>query len=72
MLTRVALCAVAFWACGAGAAELPSREAKTKAPEDKLRTCTIGGEPGFVLPGGGCVHIGGYVSVGVSAGNLKH
>jgi len=59
-------------ACGAGAAELPSRAAKTKPPEAKARTCEIGGARGFETPGGGCVRIGGYVSVGVAGGNVRH
>jgi hypothetical protein len=58
-------------ACGAGAAELPSRAAKTK-PAEKPRICEIGGEQGFVTPGGGCMRVGGYVSVGVTGGNVKH
>jgi hypothetical protein len=58
-------------ASGAVAAELPSRAAKAKPPEAKARTCEIGGESGFQTPGGGCVRIGGYVSVGVSSGSLR-
>ena len=63
--------AVVVWTCGAGAAELPSRSAKAKAPEAKARTCEIGGEQGVELANGMCVKIGGYVSVGVTAGTLR-
>jgi hypothetical protein len=67
----VALVAAAFCVCAASAAELPSRGVKTKAPQDKVRTCFIGGEKGFETPGGTCLRIGGYVSVGVSGGNVR-
>jgi hypothetical protein len=65
------LLAAALWACGASAAELPSRGVKTKAPQNKAGTCLIDGEKGFATPGGGCVRIGGYVSVGATSGNLR-
>ena len=71
MKRALALLAVALWACGAGAAELPSRGVKTKAPQDKVRTCFIGGEKGFEAPDGTCLRISGYVSVGVSGGNVR-
>jgi hypothetical protein len=67
----LAICAVVVWSCGAGAAELPSRAAKAKPAEEKARSCEIGGEQGFVTQGGGCVRVGGYVSVGVGAGNIR-
>ena len=60
------LFAAALWACGASAAELPSRAAKTKAPQDKARTCFIDGAKGVETPGGMCIRVSGYVSVGVS------
>ena len=59
------------WACASGAAELPVRTAKAKPSENKAATCEIGGERGFVTPGGGCVHVGGYISSAMSAGDLK-
>jgi hypothetical protein len=55
---------------GAGAAELPSRNAPTSAA--KAKTCSVDGEPGIVLPGGdACVRISGSVSAQVSAGSLS-
>jgi len=68
---RLALLALLAASVGANAAELPSRAAKPKA-DDKARVCEIGGERGFAVPGGGCVKISGYVSVGAAAGNVKH
>ena len=70
MRVCLTLCAL-LWACGAGAAELPSRSAKAK-PEDKAQTCEIGGAQGLLLANGTCVRVSGYVSSGVEAGNLKH
>jgi len=64
--------AVALWACGAGAAELPSRGVKTKAPGDKAQVCFIDGKRGVETPGGTCIRIGGYVSVDVGGGNVRH
>jgi hypothetical protein len=58
-------------ATAAGAAELPSRAARAK-PEEKLRTCEIGGAQGVLLANGTCIKIGGYVSVGATSGSLKH
>jgi hypothetical protein len=56
-------------ATGAGAAELPSRDAR---PAAKAKTCVIDGAPGVVLPGGdACVRISGSVSAQVSAGSLS-
>ena len=63
--------ALAALATVAGAAELPSRAAKTK-PEEKLRTCEIGGMQGVLLGNGTCLRNSGYVSAGVSGGNVKH
>ena len=71
---RLALALGVAMACaiGAGAAELPSRAQKDKPSESKAKTCEIDGERGVVTPFGGCVRIGGYVTLGVSSGNLKH
>ena len=71
-MRRFALCAAALWACGAGATELPSRAVKAKPPEVKARECVIAGERGFETPGGVCVRVSGYVSVGVTAGDVGH
>jgi hypothetical protein len=68
---RLALAAVALAASGACAAELPTRLHDPKCEAPKARPCEIDGESGVALPGGGCVKIGGYVSVGAAA-NLKH
>jgi hypothetical protein len=63
--------ALALAASGARAAELPTRLHDPKREPPKARTCEIDGERGVALPGGGCVKVGGYVSVGAAA-NLKH
>ena len=55
---------------GAQAAELPSHAARTR-PEAKAGACEIDGERGIALPGGGCVKLSGYVSVGAT-GVLRH
>ncbi len=56
-------------ATGAGAAELPSRDAR---PAAAAKTCTVDGAPGVVLAGGdACVRISGSVSAQVSAGSLS-
>ena len=59
------------WAGGAGAVELPARTAKARPAENRAAYCEIDGVRGFATPGGGCVRVGGYVSVGVSSGGLK-
>ena len=57
-------------ATGAGAAELPSRNAPPLAA--KGQTCSVDGAPGVLLPGGQtCMRISGTVSAGVSAGSLS-
>ncbi len=67
----LALAAALACAQSVSAAELPSRSAKASQADQKARECTIDGEPGIELPGGTCVRISGYVSTGVSAGNVK-
>jgi hypothetical protein len=54
----------------ANAAELPTlKPVKT----EHAKSCTIGGMTGVMAPGSDtCVKIGGYVSVGVTAGNVGH
>jgi hypothetical protein len=54
----------------AGAAELPSRDAKP--PAQKARRCEIAGRPGYLAADGQtCIRISGFVSGQVSGGNLK-
>jgi hypothetical protein len=53
----------------AQSAELPNMKAAPTAP---LKKCKVGGMAGVVIPGSGaCVKIGGYVSGGVEAGDVK-
>jgi hypothetical protein len=73
MKRRVFALSAAFaFTHSAWAAELPSRNAKATQADRKAHDCMIDGERGVELPGGGCVRISGYVSTGVSAGNVKH
>ncbi len=65
------LAACLFAAGGALAAELPSRREAPPAKPPALRSCEIDGEPGVPLGNGGCLHIGGYVDVGVTASGGK-
>jgi hypothetical protein len=60
---------VAFSAAApAISAELPSRKS---APPVPVRTCEIGGKPGYRLPGSDvCLKLRGYVSGQISAGTL--
>jgi len=60
------------WTGASSAAELPSRQAKSKPVDPRAHECVIDGERGVALPGGGCVRMSGYVSVGVTGGNIKH
>jgi hypothetical protein len=54
------------------AAELPSgKKAKATAPTQSLRHCDLGGVSGVLAANGVCVHLGGYVSAGVGAQNVK-
>ncbi len=54
---------------GAQAPDLPTI---MPAPAEHLRACYVGGMAGVVVPGGGaCVKIGGYVTGGVEAGNVR-
>ena len=71
MRFRLACLAALTFAGAAAAAELPSRAEKAKPAAGKAQECEIDGERGMALPGGGCVRVGGYVSVGVGAGNVK-
>ncbi len=71
MSARFVVVALIAASLGAQAAELPSRAEKPKAGE-KARACEIEGEQGLALPGGGCVKIGGSITVGATAGNIKH
>ena len=55
----------------AQSAELPSRTAKPAKSDDKAQSCEIDGHKGIAISGGACMRISGYVSVGVTAGNVK-
>jgi hypothetical protein len=56
-------------AIAAQAAELPNMKA---APTERVKKCNVGGMAGVVIPGTStCVKIGGYVSGGVEAGDVK-
>lgn len=70
-MARLVLLGALLLASGSAyAAELPSRHNDTR-PKPAARKCEIDGDAGVPIPGGGCMHIGGYVSVGVNAGTLK-
>jgi hypothetical protein len=62
-IAAVAACAMA------SAAELPTAKPK---PAEKMRTCMIGDQKGFLLAGSDtCVKLGGYISVGGALGNAR-
>jgi hypothetical protein len=72
---RLPLALALLGAISANAAELPSRSTKSGASVNagrKAQACEIGGEQGLRLANGTCVRVSGYVSAGVSAGNVKH
>jgi hypothetical protein len=51
------------------AAELPSMKSTST---QHAKACNVGGMAGVVIPGSDmCVKIGGYISGGVEAGNLR-
>ena len=55
------------------AAELPARNAQSTKPKqaEPVRRCDIAGSPGILAANGVCVRMSGYISSGVSAGQLK-
>ena len=55
------------------AAELPAQNAQSKKPKpaEPVRHCDIAGSPGVLAANGVCVRMSGYISTGVSAGQLK-
>jgi hypothetical protein len=55
------------------AAELPVQNAQSKKPKtaEPVRHCDIAGSPGILAANGVCVRMSGYISSGVSAGQLK-
>ncbi len=56
-------------AIAAQAAELPNLKAP---PTERAKKCNVGGMEGVLIPGTTtCAKIGGYVSGGVEAGNVK-
>jgi len=66
--------AVALLGAIAGqAAELPAQNAQSKKPKqaEPVRHCDIAGSPGILAANGVCVRMSGYISSGVSAGQLK-
>jgi len=68
---RAALAGAAFLAAvaGAKAAELPTTRS---AQQKHVKTCTVSGMTGYVLPGSTfCVKVGGYISSEVGVGNVK-
>jgi hypothetical protein len=72
-LRHALACLAALGLTGAAAAaELPARAEKSERAAQTTRECEIDGERGVALPGGGCVRVSGYVSVGVGAGNVRH
>jgi hypothetical protein len=71
-ITAIAAAAVLAAGGGAGAAELPSRDANSPTSADKAKTCTIDGAPGVVMPGSDvCMRISGAVNATVSGGSLS-
>ena len=55
----------------AGAVELPTKLRKQDAPA-KAQSCEIDGHEGVLIAGSNaCIRISGYVSAGVTGGNLK-
>jgi hypothetical protein len=53
----------------AKAAELPTTRS---APQKHAKTCNVDGMAGYSVPGSTfCVRLGGYISGGVAAGNVK-
>jgi hypothetical protein len=66
--------AVALLGAIAGqAAELPAQNTQSKKPKqaEPVKHCDIAGSPGIVAATGVCVRMSGYISTGVSAGQLK-
>ncbi len=68
-----ALVAALLGAVAGQAAELPAQNAQSKAPKqaEPVRHCDIAGSPGILAGNGVCVRMSGYISSGVSAGQLK-
>ena len=55
------------------AAELPSQPKKPKPPEaaQAMKKCNVAGITGVLAANGVCVKLGGYISTGVSVGQIK-
>jgi hypothetical protein len=68
-----ALVAALLGAITGQAAELPAQNAQSKKPKqaEPVRRCDIAGSPGILAANGVCVRMSGYISSGVSAGQLK-
>ena len=67
----LALAATLLAASPSFAAELPSGKKARPAPTESVRHCNIGGVSGVLGANGVCVHLGGYVSAGVGAQQIK-
>jgi hypothetical protein len=68
-----AFVAALLGAIASQAAELPAQNAQNKKPKraEPVRHCDIAGSPGILTAEGVCVRMSGYISSGVSAGQLK-
>jgi hypothetical protein len=68
-----ALAAALAGAAVGQAAELPAQNAPSKKPKqaEQVKLCSIAGAPGILAANGVCVRFTGYLSSGVSAGQLK-
>jgi hypothetical protein len=55
------------------AAELPAQNTENKKPKqaEPTKLCNIAGAPGVQAANGVCVRFTGYLSTGVSAGQIK-
>jgi hypothetical protein len=55
------------------AAELPAQNAQNNKPKqaEQVRHCDIAGSPGILTADGVCVRMSGYISSGVTAGQLR-
>jgi len=65
---------VAASASAGRAAELPSQPKKPKPPPEAaqaMKKCNVGGITGVLAANGVCVKLGGYISTGVSVGQIK-
>jgi hypothetical protein len=68
-----ALAAALVGAAVGQAAELPAQNAPNKKPKqaEPTKLCNIAGAPGVQAANGVCVRFSGYLTTGISAGQLK-